>query len=511
MTAGLADDEAASVRAAGQAYLATIDRPTEENAWFAFARARDRIVLGRAGVEADEPLEGTGRPDESPRPTSRANSPAAHEAAVRAAVDRETARKPPGSLLLVHDVRAAAGLGKADFDKAALVLARKGELVLHHHDHPMALPRPEREQLIEDAERGVHYIGMAKRREAPTHTSPPHDKRRSRFAPAFESAFAALSPGRLLVKLSDLRAALPEFDRASFDRGLDELRDADRYVLHTFDGRHGAITAADEAAAIREGGRTFVYVVRREAPGPDDMSGGLDPVRAARWATAPLQDFARRVNDVARELNGWPYENGKKFSLGVKKVFIHRVHEAAPYLGARTEGSRWVPSLETFKNRLLDAHRKGLVELSRADLVEAMRAEDDRESEINYLNLPFNFIRLEEQTAWARAAEAAEARLLKAVDDEAATEPPGALLGVKAVRARAGLDKKAFDDAALRLAKKRVIMLHHHDFPTSLSEDERGELIHEPHAPNHIGTNERAELIEDGKGVYYVGIARRRT
>jgi hypothetical protein len=81
-------------------------------------------------------------------------------------------------------------------------------------------------------------------------------------------------------------------------------------------------------------------------------------------------------------------------------------------------------------------------------------------SEISYLNSQFNSIRLEEQTARARAAEAAEAKVLRAVDDEAATEPPGALLGVK-------LDKTAFDKAALRLAKKRVIALHHHDFPTS--------------------------------------------
>jgi hypothetical protein len=134
MTAGLAGEDATSVRAAGDAYLATIERPTEENAWFAFARATDRVVLRRAGVEVDEPLEGRGRPDENPRPTSRASTSVAHEVAVRAAVDRETARNPPGSLLLVNDVRAAAGLGKADFDKAALALARKGELVLHHHD-----------------------------------------------------------------------------------------------------------------------------------------------------------------------------------------------------------------------------------------------------------------------------------------------------------------------------------------------------------------------------------------
>jgi hypothetical protein len=216
------------------------------------------------------------------------------------------------------------------------------------------------------------------------------------------------------------------------------------------------------------------------------------------------------VNDVARELDGWPYENGKRFSNGVKKLFIHRVHAAAPYLGARKEGSRWAPSLETFKSRVLEAQRKGLIELSRADLVEAMEPGDVRASEINYLGERFNFIRLEEHTPAARAAEANEAMVLKALDEQAAMEPPGALLGVMDVRARAGLDKSAFDEAAVRLARKRVIVLHHHDFPTSLSEEERAELIHDPRAPHHVGMNEHVELIDDGQGVHYIGIARSR-
>jgi hypothetical protein len=90
------------------------------------------------------------------------------------------------------------------------------------------------------------------------------EKPRPNFRSAFESAFDALAPGRLLVKLSDLRAALPEFDRASFDRELNVLRDQDRFVLHTFDGRHGEISPGEEVAAIREGGRTFVYVARKD-------------------------------------------------------------------------------------------------------------------------------------------------------------------------------------------------------------------------------------------------------
>lgn len=84
------------------------------------------------------------------------------------------------------------------------------------------------------------------------------------FAVAFDEAFDRLSPGRLLVKLSDLRAALPSFDRESFDRELRALRVQGRFVLDTFDGRHGEISPLDEAAAIREAGQAFVYVARRD-------------------------------------------------------------------------------------------------------------------------------------------------------------------------------------------------------------------------------------------------------
>jgi hypothetical protein len=61
------------------------------------------------------------------------------------------------------------------------------------------------------------------------------------------------------------------------------------------------------------------------------------------------------------------------------------------------------------------------------------------------------------------------------------------------------------------LAKRRVIVLHHHDYPASLPEDERAQLILDRHAPNHIGMNEHGELIDSGHGVHYIGIARRRT
>jgi hypothetical protein len=80
----------------------------------------------------------------------------------------------------------------------------------------------------------------------------------------------------------------------------------------------------------------------------------------------------------------------------------------------------------------------------------------------------------------------------KALAAVSAENPPGALLSVREVRARARLPKAVFDALALNFASKNLVTLHHHDFPSSLS------------AP------ERAQLIEDGKGTFYIGIALRR-
>jgi hypothetical protein len=75
------------------------------------------------------------------------------------------ARHPPGALFAVQELRALSSLDKARLDHAALALAAEGKVVLHHHDHPKALPEAERQLLIED-ERGTHYVGIAFKRGA---------------------------------------------------------------------------------------------------------------------------------------------------------------------------------------------------------------------------------------------------------------------------------------------------------------------------------------------------------
>lgn len=78
------------------------------------------------------------------------------------ALRRLAADNPSGALLPVRELRARAGLGKQDFDAAALALSREGLLVLHHHDHAASLSEAEQDALVRDA-LGRHYIGVALR------------------------------------------------------------------------------------------------------------------------------------------------------------------------------------------------------------------------------------------------------------------------------------------------------------------------------------------------------------
>lgn len=71
--------------------------------------------------------------------------------------------------------------------------------------------------------------------------------------------------------------------------------------------------------------------------------------------------------------------------------------------------------------------------------------------------------------------------------------PAGSLLAVRELRSSVALDKASFDEAVLSLGRQGQVVLHHHDHPSSLSEEER------------------AGLVLDEHGVYYVGVALRRT
>lgn len=90
--------------------------------------------------------------------------------------------------------------------------------------------------------------------------------RQRSFADEFEAAFRTIDRelgGVNQVPLRDLRERLDGWDRETFDRELRTLRQADRYVLQTHEGRHGSFDPSLAAAGLDEGGRRFVYVARR--------------------------------------------------------------------------------------------------------------------------------------------------------------------------------------------------------------------------------------------------------
>ena len=98
-------------------------------------------------------------------------------------------------------------------------------------------------------------------------------------------------------------------------------------------------------------------------------------------AADDLEAFARRVVAVAR--------SSPTGRFGANKVFVAhvwRVLQDEPEIAAmRFEG---------FKKRLAEANNARFLDLSRADLVEAMDPEDVRLSEVSYLGATFHFIRI---------------------------------------------------------------------------------------------------------------------
>jgi hypothetical protein len=91
------------------------------------------------------------------------------------------------------------------------------------------------------------------------------------------------------------------------------------------------------------------------------------------------------------------------------------------------------------------------------------------------------------------AAEPSDEDLVRgALAELARREPPGTLIPVRALRQHVSLEKARFDRAVLQLSENGIAVIHHHDYPQSLSDRERN------------------ELVIDERGTYYVGIAPRR-
>jgi hypothetical protein len=94
-----------------------------------------------------------------------------------------------------------------------------------------------------------------------------------------------------------------------------------------------------------------------------------------------LAAFAREVLEAARETKMGRY--------GDNKVFIIHV-----WRSLKNRADFQEMDLITFKKLLAEANNARLLDLSRADLVQAMDPEDVRLSEATYLNATFHFIRV---------------------------------------------------------------------------------------------------------------------
>jgi len=166
-----------------------------------------------------------------------------------------------------------------------------------------------------------------------------------------------------------------EVQKALLDRELGEHRPAnskkaiDRLLAHRLGARR------DDAKELRDAvlrGWIDEHDLAREKPfsSPSPPLHGFD-----------LRLFAERVKAAARTCS-----TGR---FGDSKVFIAHV-----WFSLQADPAFRAMDLAAFKERLAEANNARLLDLSRADLVQAMDPNDVRQSEVHYLNATFHFVRI---------------------------------------------------------------------------------------------------------------------
>jgi len=146
-------------------------------------------------------------------------------------------------------------------------------------------------------------------------------------------------------------------------------------LLHFLSRELGGIRAHSADDAFAQLAALLAEAHRRDA-------NALRQALFARWlddrpiGEEPLERFAVRVLDVARKTADGRFGPDKLFVSALLRALPHERDPAA------------------FKDRLLQAHRAGLVALSRADLVEAMDPREVETSGIRYMGATFHFLNL---------------------------------------------------------------------------------------------------------------------
>jgi hypothetical protein len=157
-----------------------------------------------------------------------------------------------------------------------------------------------------------------------------------------------LPPKRALDRLLAMRVCAPRDDTRS-------LRDA---ILRAW------VTGNGQPALHRPVPDTSNETLFRPAVSPD------------------FRTFAQKVKAAARDCPDGRYGDNKVFI-----IHVWRLLQGDPEFQGVT--------LDAFKQRLADANNARLIDLGRADLVQAMDREDVQLSEVNYLNATFHFIRID--------------------------------------------------------------------------------------------------------------------
>jgi hypothetical protein len=139
-----------------------------------------------------------------------------------------------------------------------------------------------------------------------------------------------------------------------------ELRDA---VVRDWVDRNSGLTAKDPEPTVRQV-PAEPLVARDQGPGTKDP-----------------EELAARVQAAARDCPTGRYGDNKVFI-----VHVWRRLQADPDFADM--------GLDAFKEFLAAANNARLLDLSRADLVQAMDPDDVRLSEVRYLNTSFHFIRI---------------------------------------------------------------------------------------------------------------------
>ncbi|HWE37532.1 MAG TPA: hypothetical protein VG406_13265 [Isosphaeraceae bacterium] len=174
---------------------------------------------------------------------------------------------------------------------------------------------------------------------------------------------------KLLGVETDAPLKLPNLKKALLNRELGlspeptEAKAVESLLARAYEARNKT-PAELRAAALRR------WVVAAEAVAEEADRRPID-----------LAEFARRVVNAARGCESGRY--------GSEKVFISHVWRALHHDPA-THGH----DLDAFKRQLGEANRARLLDLARADLVEAMDRADVAESAMEYLGGTFHFIRV---------------------------------------------------------------------------------------------------------------------